>query len=60
MSCEVAAMPEFNIDETEVPETPAKPELKTWSTPRVIVSNFGSTEAGSANVPEVSSGLLLS
>lgn len=56
-------MSEFNIDETEVPATPASPEqkpelLKSWSTPRVIVANFGSTEGGLVNIPEASSGLL--
>jgi len=53
-------MPKFKIDDTEVPETPARPQLKTWSSPRVIVSNLASTEGGSANVPEASSGVLLS
>jgi hypothetical protein len=65
MSCEVAAMSEFNIDETEVPATPASPELKpeslkSWSTPRVIVSNFDSTGSGIANIPEASGGVLTS
>jgi hypothetical protein len=53
-------MPKFSIDDTEVPETPARPELKTWSTPRVIVSNLASTEGGAVNLPEASSGVLLS
>jgi hypothetical protein len=53
-------MSAFTIDEPDDAETPAQPALKLWSTPRVIVSNFGSTEGGLVNIPEASSGLLTS
>ena len=53
-------MSKFKIDEAEDAETPAQPELKPWSTPRVIVSNFDSAEGGLVNIPEASSGVLAS
>jgi hypothetical protein len=53
-------MPEFNAMEMEIAPTQEKPARKPWSPPRVIESDVESTEAGSANIPEVSGGVLSS
>jgi hypothetical protein len=57
---QVAHMSTFHTAATDKAETPAKTERRRWSMPRVIVSELESTQAGVANSPEASGGLLTS